>query len=254
MDSPKKRFFLILFISLILYTPLCFADELTEDVAAKYYEALGEQFFNSREIPGNLEKGLKFYQKAYHLRPKGGSINWKIARANWYLGREASQTNKKVSFIQEGIKYGKQAILADKNNSNAHLWYALSLGSNALEVGVMKLIYQREEIKSSLKKSLELNPKQTRAFLGLAAWNFAVPEVFGGSESTALSLLEKAVKNDPNLTATYLLRGQYFIKTGNREKAITNFNKILQIHNPTSPSGSIYDKATARNQLAKLKS
>jgi len=245
---------LIFFLNLMLYVPLSHGNELEDLVIVKYYESLGDQFFASREIPGNLEKGLKIYHKAISLKQDNPSINWKIARVNWFLGRESLETKQKRIYFQQGIKYGKRAILADGNNALAQLWYGLSLGSHALEVGVMKALYQRDEIKDSLKKALELDRSQTRAILGLAGWYFSVPEVFGGSKETSFSMLDQAIKMDPNFTATYLLRGQYLMKIGKQTEAVGDFNKLLTIDNPTSSSGSVYDKAVARNLLAKLKS
>ena len=253
MILKRLSAFLLLFTA-VLYVPISHGNELEDLIATKYYESLGDQFFHSREIPGNLEKGMKIYQKAHRLKQDNPLINWKIARANWYLGRESSGSIQKRKYFQQGINYGKRAILADSNDASAQLWYALSLGSHALEVGVMKALYQRDEIKASLNKVLELDQSQTRALLGLAGWYFSVPEVFGGSKKTSFSMLDKAIKMDPNFTATYLLRGQYLMEMGRPIEAITVFNKLLTIDKPTSSSGSVYDKAIARNLLSKLKS
>ena len=84
-------------------------------------------------------------------------------------------------------------------------------------------------------KSLKYDPAFARAYLGLAnvhwakqSWNEFFSENFMDS---ALNLANKALSYDKKLSEAYLIRGRYYLWTGNAEQAAIEYDKGIQ-YNP----------------------
>lgn len=217
-----------------------------------YYERLGDISYTTRNIPGNLENALKAYQNALKYGKYPHHVYWKLSRIYWTLAQRFSEPSIKIEHLKKSYIEGKKAVRKDPENSKSHLWYALSLGSLAVESGVMKKISTKDDIKKALQKSLKLNNKEIRAILGLASWYFHVPEFFGGNRKQAYRLIEKALQIDPNFTATHKVKAGFYLREERLSEARLVLQKILGIKAPTSKSGGIEDKAIARDLLKKI--
>lgn len=214
-----------------------------------YHETLGDLLYDRRDIPGNLKESLKAYQTSRKDKRSLKEVYWKISRSYWMLARRRSNPAKKNRYFQKAYQSGKNAVRTNDKNSKSHLWRGLSLGSLALESGVMKKISTKDEIKKSLQKTLQLNTNEIEALLGLASWYFHVPDFFGGNRKQAYQLIEKAIQIDPNFTANLKLKADFLIQEKRYAEARIVLLQLLGTQMPTSTFGGIEDKALAREIL-----
>ena len=62
------------------------------------------------------------------------------------------------SCVQEAVESGERALTLDQRNSEAHKWYAISLGSRGEFQGVKEKILDGFEFKKHIDLAAELNP------------------------------------------------------------------------------------------------
>ncbi|MBT4289168.1 MAG: hypothetical protein HOD92_17720 [Deltaproteobacteria bacterium] len=237
----------VITISIVLLNPMIAKSDQFSELESEYYGHLADFFHQSREVPGHLELALKNYLKAQ--KP---SLLWKISRCYWLMGEASVSSDNKIIYFEKGVIYAQKALEEDAQNSKSYLWHALTLGSLALEKGVMKMIYQKDVIKSALEKTISLDPKNMDAYLGLASWYFHVPELLGGSKLKSFQIVNQALTIDHNYTMAYMIKADFLIKTQQQKQAKKILKILLKIKNPSSISGGIQDKANAANLLSKL--
>ena len=192
-------------------------------ISRLYFERVADRLYETREIPHNLELAIQNYKKALKIIAHQSVINWK--------------------------NYSKLAIEQDSENSNAHLWYSLNAGSQALERGVMNTLYMRDALKKALETAIKFEPDNVNAILGLAVWYFYVPTLFGGDHTKTFALIDQALKIDPNYTTIYYRKAEMLVAEKRYSEAVDVLQRLLQIKNPTLPGDGREDKSRARELL-----
>jgi tetratricopeptide (TPR) repeat protein len=225
-------------------------DEVISPVLGNYLEKAADRFYNTKEIPGNLELALEYYKKS--LEHQSG-VEWKIARCYWVLAKRAWNEKELQHYHQEGIRYGKLAIKNHGNNSNTHLWYSLIVGASAMRQGVVRTLYNREAIKSSLETAIRLDPDNTNAYVGLAGWYFFVPAIFGGDKEEGFRLINKAIELEPDYTSARLVKAEFLISEQHYHQAEQVLKDLMRVKTPVIRGDGIEDKRKAGELLKDLK-
>lgn len=247
---------IICFFSLYLCCTLfAVGNELLEKspFPERFHEILGDHFFETREVPGNLELSQKYYRLALKANPKRYHLLWKLSRGCWTGGDRTIDKNRKIYYFKQAVTYGERAIEKNEKSPDSHLWLGFSMGSLAIERGIIESIAQKEKIRKEFLTTIELQPNNILAHWGLASWYYHVPKVFGGNKHTSYQLLDKAHSLDPNYTQTMLLKARFLIDENRFFQAEELLKEIIQTEKPTSQAGGIEDKASARVLLEQLK-
>ncbi len=217
-----------------------------------YYEKVADYLYQSKEVPQNLETALLYYKRAKGYSDKPG-LEWKITRVYWILAKRAINKKERMKYYKEGIKSGALAVEMDKDNTNAHLWYSLIVGSSAMEQGAMNTIYNLDRIKSGFETALKLDKTNSNAYAGLSSWYYHIPALLGGNKNKAFELIEKAINVEPNYTAPRILKAEFLINEKKYSQAFRALETVIQIDNPAVVGDGIEDKAKARKMLMELK-
>jgi len=94
----------------------------------------------------------------YNTNP---SFLWRLCKAQYLnavlAGQDGARDIKK-DLIQEAVQSGERALDLDQRNSEAHKWYAISLGSRGEFQGVKEKILDGFEFKKHIDTAAELNP------------------------------------------------------------------------------------------------
>lgn len=154
--------------------------------------------------------------------------------------------NKAIYFIsnrnnEESEKLTEEAIKLLENSSKSSESYAL-LGTvlnfsiqfkSAITVGIVG-----SKAKKNFNKSIELEPKNLRGYLGLASLDYYTPEKYGGKKETE-KYINKALEqpdqpiNNPILPSwgrnlAYEIIIKFHIEKGDKEKAKEYYNKAIE--------------------------
>jgi tetratricopeptide (TPR) repeat protein len=213
------------------------------------------------------EGALNYYRQTFELDSTNYEAAWKICRAYVDIGETLSKKNQRKEYYLDAEKYARKAIEIDSLGAKGHLWLSISLGRVALDAGAKQRIRMSKEIKKEVDRSLELDPNDDIAWHVLGRWhrkistlswiekNFA--NIFLGgipkeaSVENAAECFQKAIGIHPDHINHYLELGITYEKLKQKEPAIQQYEKVLEL--PISDADDEGFKKTAEERLKKLK-
>src|SRR6185295_6794647 len=135
--------------------------------------------------------------------PKNFDAAWKLARADYWLGGHAAESERRTLF-EDGIAAGKKAVAVQPDRPEGHFWTATNMGALAESYGLRQGVKYRKPIKEGLETVLRLDPAfmQGSADRALGRWYFKVPGLFGGSDRLAEEHLRASLKYNAHSTAS----------------------------------------------------
>jgi tetratricopeptide (TPR) repeat protein len=176
--------------------------------------------------------------------PKNVEILYRISRVESDLVEDLSDDSKKKNYALESVAYGKRAIEADPQNSNAHLAAAIAYGDLTDFVDDRTKMEYSKVIKSEAEKAIELDPKNDYAYLVLARWNFEMTQLnpilrglaellYGqmppASPEKAIEDFQRAIALAPNRIIHHYCYGDALARLGRKEQAKAEFQKVLRL-------------------------
>ena len=213
---------------------ICFASELTEDyfdLAKHYYEV------------GNISKSMEYIDQILKLEPKNQDyLNFKVKLL------PSAETKTEIAKVSNTI-YKVPTVIIDETETDSY-------NKKGRE------FYVKKEYNMALecfRNSIALNPKNKYAYnnMGLAylakkefkaaEHNFKkansidkfytnpldnLSYLYGeiGKKDKQLSVLQKAIKNNPNDCYAYYLLGNYYKELNDANNAIKNYQSALKLN------------------------
>jgi tetratricopeptide (TPR) repeat protein len=123
----------------------------------------------------------------------------------------------KVTRLDEGIKFAEQCVASNPKNSECHEALGSVLGVKAEKGGMMAGMGSLGKIRDSLKKAIELDPRNFSAAKSLMSFYLEVPGLMGGSNSKAKDVIAEMQKVNPAVAS--LLQAKFDLKDEKFEKA-----------------------------------
>ena len=160
--------------------------------------------------------------------PKNFDAAWKLARADYWLGGHAAESERRKLF-EDGIAAGRKAVAVQPNRPEGHFWMAVNMGSLAESYGMRQGIKYRKPIKEELETVLRLDPAflQGSADRALGRWYFRVPGLFGGSDRLAEAHLRASLTYNANSTASHYFLAEVLLDAGRKDEARAELQKVL---------------------------
>lgn len=140
------------------------------------------------------------------------AILTKLADLYLDLGAEHHDTAKRRAAYEEGANYAGQALAIQERNAQAHYLYAANLGSAAQLKGVMASAMNVAELKTHVRRALELQPNHPPALHMMGMMLDELPWLLGGDASAALTYLQRATAADPSYLHARLDLARAYIK------------------------------------------
>ena len=181
---------------------------------------------------------------------------WKLARADYWLGGHAPESERRA-FFDQGIEAGRTATAQQPNRSEGYFWLAADMGALAESFGLRQGIKYRKPIKEALETVLRLDPafQQGSADRALGRWYFKVPGLFGGSHKLSEQHLRASLTYNSHSTASHFFLAELYLDDGRTKEARAELQQVLDA--PIEPDWAPEDrefKEKARRLLASLKS
>jgi tetratricopeptide (TPR) repeat protein len=180
---------------------------------------------------------------------------WKLARAAYWLGGHAPETERRA-FLEDGIEAGRRAAALQPMRAEGHFWVAANMGALAESFGIRQGLKYRKAIKEQLQTVLRLDPgfQDGSADRALGRWYFKVPRLFGGNHTRAEEHLRRSLAYDPHSTVTRFFLAELLIDDDRLDEARAELQAVIDA--PPNPGWIPEDqdyKARARARLATLK-
>ncbi len=106
-----------------------------EDVKAAVRDADG--FYRTRQEQGNIEKALAVLRPAAAAHPESYDIQWRLARALFWLSETQKDSDVHRTLAEEGARAGDRAVAAKPDGTAGLYFGALCVGEIAHSVGVL---------------------------------------------------------------------------------------------------------------------
>jgi tetratricopeptide (TPR) repeat protein len=228
------------------------ANELLEK--AKPYE---------RKFQAN--NALPLYLTAEKIEPQNPHILCRIARQYRYLMSDADVKAEKLRLGYIALNYSKRAAEAGPEDPEAQLAPAITLGKMLPYMSAKEQVTTSPQIKESVDKTLQINPRDDTAWHILGRWNRVLADIntvkrtlagvlYGGLPKGSLDEAErdmqKAIELNPHRLMHYIELGRIYFQMGKKEEARQYIQKGLAM--PDSEKDDPETKQRGRETLEKL--
>lgn len=191
-------------------------------------------------------EALESYLPAEKLEPKNAQLMVRIARQYRHLMSDASDKNEKLRLGRVSLEYAQRAATLAPNNSEAQLSPAISYGKMAPFLPSKEQANASSQIKQSVDRALQLDPKNDTAWYILGRWNRVLADMnllkrmlagalYGSlpvtTNEAAEKCLLKAIAINPNRLMHYIELGRIYSAMGRKEDARKFIEKGLSMPN-----------------------
>jgi tetratricopeptide (TPR) repeat protein len=230
-DLPNPRAF-----SFAYGTPTTLAQGARADA-----ESEADRFYAARGHVESARRAADLWAAHLSSNPTSFEAAWKLARADYWLGGHAPQSDRRA-FLENGIDAGRKAVAIAPNRPEGHFWLAATMGALAESFGLRAGLKYRKAIKDELETVLRLDPafQQGSADRALGRWYAKVPGFFGGSKKLAEEHLRASLKYNENNTASHYFLAEMLLDEGRKDEARAELQKVLDA--PNNPDWTPEDR------------
>jgi tetratricopeptide (TPR) repeat protein len=183
--------------------------------------------------PQSIEPELQALLARLRNEPSSPELLVKVASTYFDLADDfLTDKAKRQAAYEEGAKAAKQAFQLDDSNADAYFFYAVNLGNATRLQGVTSGALVVNEIKSSLSRAIEINPRHAQALQMMGGMLLELPWFLGGSEKKAQQHLERAIAADGNYANARILVAKLYRKQGRIEDARMQLEAVIQAEHP----------------------
>lgn len=223
--------------------------------AAQTAAADPDALYAHRDDLASARKAAGIWEERLKANPKDYEAAWKLARARYWLGGHATESERKA-LLEQGIDAGRVAAALEPTKPEGHFWIAANMGQLAEDHGLRQGLKYRGDIKDELLTVLKIDPafQQGSADRALGRWYFKVPGLFGGSKKKSEEHLRASLTYNPQSTASRYFLAETLIDQGRTADAHAELQRVIDA--PLDPDWTPEDKefkAKARELLATLR-
>jgi len=160
-----------------------------------------ELYMRRKSIDAVRESVDRLFLDANHETDYG--IQWRLCRAEFFLGQEERDRNKKIAMFREGVRSGTRSIELNPDLVEGHFWLGVNLALLAEAVGSLTALGHVRQALNHLKIASDIDssfhaagPLRIRArLLHKLPWPL-------GSRKSSESLYREALSICPNNSVT----------------------------------------------------
>jgi hypothetical protein len=152
------------------------------------------------------------YQEAMRAGADAKTSQGFAIAARAALADAAIRPHRCLECLRRAEGFARQAVAADANNPDGHVWLAAALGLEGRIIGAVRarLANSPSEAKSELDTALKDDPRNAYALAALGGWNieivragggFLASALYGAQESDGIALFDRAVRAAPGNVA-----------------------------------------------------
>ena len=189
-------------------------------------------------------EALKKYQEALQLSPTDIKALAKASEMNTVIGNRLTDKKSRQEYFDAATTFAQTALKVNDQDAEANYVMALALYRSSVNSGLKERMDAVKDIRKYLDRSLATDSGYFRSLHLLGKWNadvtgYSVPEkaalkvAFGGLPSTsyasAIELMEKCRRKNPNYLINYLDLAKAYKSNGQSDKAIEILNRLIKL-------------------------
>ena len=160
--------------------------------------------------------------------PQSLDAAWKLARAYYWLGTHAPDSERRP-LLEKGVDAGQKAAAIAPGRPEGHFWTAANMGALAESYGMRQGLKYRRPIRDELEAVLRIDHgfEHGSADRALGRWYFKVPRLFGGSHAESEQHLKASLAYDPDGTASHFFLAELYLDDGRKAEARAELQKVV---------------------------
>ena len=178
-----------------------------------------------------------------------------LSRAWFLFAENRTRTEEaRLDAYERGRAAAQQAIAKAPGSAEAHLWYAINLGSWAQVKGLVRSLLTLRTIRQEVDTVLRLDPNNVDGHIMAGSLFRELPVLLGGDPAQAEQHFKKARALDPHLTGVRLELALLYSNTGRTAEARRELQGVLDEPAPTDrPRWQLMEVPRARAMLESLR-
>lgn len=178
-------------------------------------------------------------------------INWRLARAFFFLGQEAASKSLKREMHRAGIEAGRSAVEMESARVEGRFWLGVNLALFAESVGGLRAAAAILGAKRELARALEISADYHDAgpLRVLGKIYHKAPWFLGGSQRQSKEYFDRALAIAPSNSVTLLYAAELAMDAGEYNRAVSLFEKIIEF----APEGEWEFEKRRDSQIARLR-
>ncbi len=178
-----------------------------------------------------------------------------LARAWFLYGEERAKTeDEKIAAYERARDVAKRATELAPRDPDAHLWYAITLGTWSQAKGLLRSALALRDLRKEVDTVLQLDPNNVEAHIMAGSIARELPVVLGGDRKDAEAHFKTAQRLDPRLTGVRIELAQLYVNMGRYAEARRELNAVLAERAPTDrPRWTLKEAPRARQMLDSIR-
>jgi len=178
-----------------------------------------------------------------------------LARAWFLYGEERAGTeDAKVAAYERARDLAKRATELAPKDPEAHLWYAITLGTWSQAKGLLHSALALRNLRREVDVVLQLDPKNIEAHIMAGSIARELPLLLGGDRKESEEHFKTAQRLDPRLTGVRIELAQLYVNMGRYAEARRELQAVLSEKAPTDrPRWTLKEAPRARQMLEAIR-
>ena len=244
-----KLFFFGLAVVLIVAAPVSASAQTPVEAA----RGLLKQY---QEDPARIDRARDLLEAAL-AKGAGGDVPTLLTLTRaWFLyGEERAKTDEaKAAAYERARDLARRATELAPSNPEAHLWYAITLGSWSQAKGLLRSALALRDLRREVDRVLELDPKNIEAHIMAGSIARELPLLLGGDRKESEEHFKTAQRLDPRLTGARIELAQLYVNMGRYPEARRELQAVLAEKAPTDrPRWTLKEVPRARQMLESIR-
>ena len=188
-----------------------------------------DELYRQREDLTKLRAGIAVLKRARAADTENFEINWRLAQADYFLGKHSTDAKESDKAFTDGINYARIAARAAPDKPHGHFWLGACLGGEAEKSPFTKGITAMGEIRAAMQKVIEIEPAYEGASAFDALAQLELKGGFaGGKPEKALEYLEKGLAVDKTNPYANLHLAEAYLALNREAEAKKQFERFIE--------------------------
>jgi tetratricopeptide (TPR) repeat protein len=174
----------------------------------------------------------------------------------WFLYAEqrAKSEPEKIAAYERARDVAKRATELAPKDPDAHLWYAITLGSWSQAKGLLHSAIALRNLRKEVEVVLQLDPNNIEAHVMAGSIDRELPVLLGGDRRASEAHFKTAQRLDPRLTGVRVELARLYINMGRYAEAREQLQSVLNEKAPTDrPRWTLKEVPQARQLLESIR-
>ena len=209
-----------------------------------------------QEDPARIDRARDLLETAV-AQGAGNDVPTLLALTRaWFLYAEqrAKSEPETIAAYERARDVAKRATELAPKDPEAHLWYAITLGSWSQAKGLLHSAIALRNLRKEVEVVLQLDPNNIEAHVMAGSIDRELPVLLGGDRRASEAHFKTAQHLDPRLTGARIELAQLYVNMGRYAEARQELQAVLAEKAPTDrPRWTLKEVPRARQMLESIR-